>query len=280
MKLSFSTLGCPAWTFDEIVETAHWFGLEGVEFRGVGDEMDLTRLPEFSGPCIAATRDRLASLGLSIPSLGSSARFHDADPALRAQNAEEALAYIRLAHSLGVPCVRVFGDKFPPGEAKEVVLERVGLALRGLAPCASDHGVRLLLETHGDFYAAHDVKAVLETADHPHVGVLWDTHHPYRFGGDTGEETIRLLGPHIAHVHFKDSIPDPAHAWGYRYVHFGEGDAPQENFLKLLKGIGYDGFLSFEHEKRWHPEIPDLEEALPVFSERMRHLLAKVQNEK
>jgi len=273
MKLSFSTLGCPAWTFDQVVEAAHWFGFEGVEFRGVGEEMDLTRLPEFSDARVAATRDRLASLGLSIPNLGASARFHDADPSAREKNAEEARAYIHLAQRVGAPCVRVFGDKFPPGEERQAVIERVGLALRALAPCASDHGVKVLLETHGDFYAAPDVKAVVEIADHPNVGVLWDTHHPYRFGGDTGEETVRLLGPRIAHAHFKDSIPDPTHDWGYRYVHFGEGDAPQENFLKLLKGMGYEGFLSFEHEKRWHPEIPDPEEALPVFVERMRHML-------
>jgi len=76
----------------------------------------------------------------------------------------------------------------------------------------------------------------------------------------------------LEEVRFKDSTPDPTHDWGYRYVHFGDGDAPRENFLKLLKGMGYEGFLSFEHEKRWHPEIPDPEEALPVFVERMRHL--------
>lgn len=275
MKLSFSTLGCPAWTFDQVLETAHWIGFEGVEFRGIGDEMDLTRLPEFSDANVAATRDRLASLGLSIPSLGSSARFHDADPAVREKNADEARAYIRLAQKVGAPCIRVFGDRIPPGEEKRAVIERIGKSLRGLGPYAEDHGIKVLLETHGDFYAAPDVKDAMEIADHPHVGVLWDTHHPYRFGGDTGEETVRLLGPRIVHTHFKDSVPDPTHERGYRYVHFGEGDAPQENFLKLLKGIGYDGFLTFEHEKRWHPEIPDPAEAFPVYAERMRHLLMK-----
>ncbi len=273
MKLAISTLGCPSWTFDQIVESAHWLGYEGVEFRGIGEQMDLTEIPEFSDHQATATRDRLAGLGLSIPSLGSSARFHDADPGARKKNEEEARAYIRLAQRLGAPCVLVFGDLLPKEEERETVLDRVGRALRALGPFGEDHGVRVLLETHGDFFRAPDVKAVMEIADHPHVGVLWDTHHPYRFGGDSGGETVRLIGPYIAHTHFKDSIPDPGYERGFRYVHFGDGDVPQTSFLRLLKGMDYKGFLTFEHEKRWHPEIPDPDLAFPVFAERMRGLL-------
>ena len=48
MKLSFSTLGCPNWSFDEILLRANQYGYDGVAFRGLGGEFDLTKVPEFS----------------------------------------------------------------------------------------------------------------------------------------------------------------------------------------------------------------------------------------
>jgi hypothetical protein len=33
-----------------------------------------------------------------------------------------------------------------------------------------------------------------------------------------------------------------------------------------LKSSGYDGWLQFEHEKRWHPNLPEPEEIFPVFA--------------
>lgn len=36
MRLSFSTLGCPGWSFEQIMENAHEMGYEAVELRGVG----------------------------------------------------------------------------------------------------------------------------------------------------------------------------------------------------------------------------------------------------
>ena len=39
MKIAFSTLGCPGWSWDEIFATAKDMGLDGIEIRGVGNEM-------------------------------------------------------------------------------------------------------------------------------------------------------------------------------------------------------------------------------------------------
>jgi sugar phosphate isomerase/epimerase len=38
---------------------------------------------------------------------------------------------------------------------------------------------------------------------------------------------------------------------------------------------GGDGWLIFEHEKRWHPELPEPEETLPQFVTWIRRLLEK-----
>jgi sugar phosphate isomerase/epimerase len=33
--------------------------------------------------------------------------------------------------------------------------------------------------------------------------------------------------------------------------------------VRVLREHGYHGFLTFEHEKRWHPNLPAPEEAFP-----------------
>jgi sugar phosphate isomerase/epimerase len=48
---------------------------------------------------------------------------------------------------------------------------------------------------------------------------------------------------------------------------------PIGDAVRLLKESGYDGWLVFEHEKRWIPNLPEPEEVLPVFSRWVRALL-------
>jgi beta-glucosidase len=42
----------------------------------------------------------------------------------------------------------------------------------------------------------------------------------------------------------------------------GEGDLPIREMVNYLNENGYDGYFSLEWEKKWHPELPVLEDAL------------------
>jgi fatty-acyl-CoA synthase len=46
-------------------------------------------------------------------------------------------------------------------------------------------------------------------------------------------------------------------------VLLGEGEVPVRDMLRALARRGYAGWVSVEWEKKWHPEIPDPEIALP-----------------
>ena len=59
---------------------------------------------------------------------------------------------------------------------------------------------------------------------------------------------------------------------GWRYVPPGTGELPIGKALELLKERGYDGYVMFEHEKRWHGELEEPEEILPLFLKWMRGL--------
>ena len=71
MKLAFSTLGCPNWTFSEIFATAKDLGFDGVEIRGIGKEIFAPDIAEFSDSKIDATLAKIKRLGIEIPCVTS-----------------------------------------------------------------------------------------------------------------------------------------------------------------------------------------------------------------
>ena len=67
MKISFSTLGCPRWSWREILATACDLGYGGVEVRGVGNDISVPSIPAFSDENLDKTKAELARLNLAIP---------------------------------------------------------------------------------------------------------------------------------------------------------------------------------------------------------------------
>ncbi len=76
-KLSFSTLGCPDWDFDTIINFAAENNYNGIEFRGIQKELDLTKCPSFSSDeNIKTSIQKLNSNNLKVVDLGSSTSLH------------------------------------------------------------------------------------------------------------------------------------------------------------------------------------------------------------
>ena len=48
MKLSVSTLGCPSWSFEKVINTLSSLGVSGVEVRGINGVMNFAEIPELS----------------------------------------------------------------------------------------------------------------------------------------------------------------------------------------------------------------------------------------
>ena len=271
MKLAFSTLGCPAWDLDRIISAAREWGYDGVEWRGYRDEMELPRAPIFAGAARAETRRRFQEAGLRFACLASSVRLADPTPERRRQERAAFTEYAELARFLGCGLVRVFGGNLPTEVDREAVLPEMAAFLRELGEVAGAHGVTLVLETHDAFSTGVQVAELLRQADHPAVGALWDLHHPYR-EGEPPETTIQVLAPYLHHTHVKDSRDGC-------YCLMGEGDVPLARMLDLLRERGYEGWVSVEWEKRWHPEIADPEEAFPQYARALRALLGQIPNE-
>lgn len=272
LKLTFSTLGCPAWPWQRVLDEAVRLGFAGIELRGLDGEMDLTRRPEFSARRIAATVRELADRELVISDLGASTRLHEPDRRVREEQLDEARRYIDLAHRLGCRWVRVFPDRTVPGELRSATIERIGAGLASLAAFARGSGVGVLVESHGDFVNGKDLVAIMRAAgDAPGAGLLWDTHHTVMTGREQPEDTWRLIGRYVHHTHIKDSKREGD---GVRYVLTGQGEVDVRRVVEVLERGGYAGYYGFEWEKRWHPDLPEPDVAFPQYVEAMRGYLA------
>src|SRR5215510_2128093 len=107
--LSFSTLGCPDWPFERIVNFAAENGYNGIEMRGILRELDLTKCPEFSTPQnISTSLKMMQDKGLAFVNLGASTALHLPEGSERQKNIDEGKRFIDLAHELKCPYIRVF----------------------------------------------------------------------------------------------------------------------------------------------------------------------------
>jgi len=266
VKTAFSTLGCPEWTWENILAAARELGYDGISLRGLGAVLDdMSQAEPFRAERIKATKAELSRQGLEICSLDTSVSFDK--PEKFTETLAAGRACLDLAGALGIGRIRVFGNSLLAGEQMEQGAARVASGLRSLAAHAEDRGVDILLETHGDFLRGRDLRSIMEQADHPKVGVLWDLHHPYRLAGERIEETYRELKPYIKAVHLKDSRGNRE---AFNYCLFGRGDVPWRDGLRLLKTDGYSGWLILEWEKRWHLELEPPEAVFPHFIMELR----------
>lgn len=267
--IAFSTLGCPAWSWKNILDQADRLGYSAIELRGVTGEMDLTKVPELSGTQLAATKKDLAALGLVVSDLGASAVMHETGAA-REQALDEGRRFIELAHTMGVKYVRMFGDKIAPDEPRASVFARVIDGFHQMAAHAQPAGVTVLIESHGDFTHSNDIATILNGVGSDAFALLWDAHHTYAEGHEQPAATFAALQKWVRHTHLKDSTPAGAER---KYVLTGSGDVPVKAQVKTLASAGYKGYYCFEWEKKWHPEIEEPEIAFPHYARTMTEYL-------
>ena len=260
MKLAFSTLGCPEWTWTEIYTMAYDLGYSGIEIRGLGEEIMAARAKPFLPGEIDRTAEMLKRLTLNISCFSSNCVLASPEGAAAAD--AEINEYIALAAKVGAPYVRVLADAHPAPEG-EVDDEAVALLLKKLAVDAEKNHVTLLVETNGVYADTKRLKKLLDDVASPFVAALWDVHHPYRYFHESPAQTWDNLGDSIRYIHLKDSVMDESGCAKYRML--GSGSMPLTQIFELLKEKSFDGFVSLEWVKRWSNELEDAAVVFPQF---------------
>ena len=272
MPIAFSTLGCPKWDLNQILSFARSHGFAAVELRGLMGNMDLPSQPIFADTQIEQTKRQFADNNIKIACVSSSARMGEEDPTKRTKEIADAKRFIDLAAVLGAPYVRVFGDgaTLPKGSPSAELKTRVIDGLQHLGDYAGPKNVTVILESHDNFTSSATLKEVFERVSSSHVALLWDAHHTYATAGEDPEFTVKQLGKWIRHTHLKDSVTSGDDR---KYVLTGRGTVPVKRQIDALQSIDYRGYLCFEWEKVWHPDIEEPEIAISDYAEVVRGYL-------
>ena len=263
MKLSFSTRGWDALSWQEMLDSAEEMDFDGIEIYNVYRRPELTdRGGPFHAYAVASTWRTLREKHLSIPCFDSSYDLSTAtDDTLASLQ-----SLLRLAADINAPYVSAYASRDD--------LPHVIRTLEELLPLAETLDVTLLIKTSGIFSDTARLREVLDRFACDGLGVLWDVHHPYRDCAERPAQTITNLGAYVRHVHLRDSSDSAT------YELIGEGDFPVAEVMRALESVDYAGFISLEWKPDWLEELTDREVIFPHFVNYMHRFARRNAREK
>jgi len=270
MKLTISTLCCPTWELPQIIDAAVRSGIEGIDFRGLGPEIDITALSQF-GAELDTTLRLLQEHKIVLPCFNTSVTLLSPSSQQWDAMLDEARRYATLAGQTETSFLRIFGGF----AAKELTQEQAAMMaqrrLRQVIKICKPHGCIPLLEMHDDYTTSSKILGLIHEFEPAEVGVIWDLEHPWR-AGESPAATAVALRQFIRHVHVKDTTYPEGKRQG---MLLGQGLVPLEECAAALATIGYQGWYCLETERRWDSAAPEPKESLPQFAKFMREQWTK-----
>ena len=196
------------WDVPTLIRNCHTAKLLGVELRtGHAHKVE----PNLSPAQRAEVKKRFADSPVRVVSIGSAEEFHHPDPARLAKAVEATRAYVRLGHDVGASGVKVRPNDLPKGVPQEKTIEQIGKTLNVVGAFAADYGQQIRLEVHGGCAQIPIIKRIIDIADHPNVGLCWNS-NATDLKGDGLAANFNLLRKRFgetAHVRALDSKDYP-----------------------------------------------------------------------
>jgi len=190
--------------------------------------------------------------------LGSDERFDNPDPAKLKKAIEATKAFIKLSYDVGGSGVKVKPDSFHKGVPREKTIEQIGRSLNIVGAFGADYGQQIRLEVHGQCSELATIKAIMDIAEHPNVGVCWNCNEE-DLAGEGLEYNFNLVNGRFG---------DTLHT---RELNIGR--YPYQELMGLLVKMGYAGWVLLE--ARTKPE--DRVKALVEQREIWEGMIAKAQ---
>jgi len=257
MKFAFSTVSCPAWDFDTILARAKEYGYDGIEIRGFLNEAILTAANVFlTDP--AKIKRTFGDAGIEIACLASSIAMTQ-NKKEDARLAGDLKKFIDTAAEIGCPIVKIFDTQVKPGWSRASIGVVFGDWLLPLGDYAAERDITIVVENALSFRSAKEMWTIIDRVNHPSIAVCWDLFNAALIG-ENPAYSVPTLNSKIAYTQIRDAKFGQL---GATYTKVGEGEVQIRNFMRRLRGIGYDGYITFEWEKAWLVNLAEPEEVLP-----------------
>ncbi len=236
-------LALHTWTLDttplaDVLRIARDTGWDAIELRRI----DFARAAE-AGQTAAAVLDLVKANGLPVACVGVEAGW------MNAEGTERDRLFRVFAESCQWAAQLHCGTVMSPVDKGRCDLSCVVDNIRAVGELAKPHGVRLALEFNSQaeqFNTFERVREVVTRAGHPHCGLLLDTYHIGRSGGEM--RALRTLAPdEIAYVQYSDVAASGLQP-GVTTDRLppGRGTVPFAEFFQVLEEKRYGGYLSYE----------------------------------
>jgi hypothetical protein len=168
---------------------------------------------------------------VELVGLGTNFAFHHADPARLKRDIEGAKQYIKLSRDVGGSGVKVKPNDLPRNVPREKTIEQIGKSLNEIGRFGAGYGQKIRLEVHGGCSPLPIIKAIMDVADHPNVGVCWNC-NSQDLQGEGLEYNFNLV---------KDRFSDIVHI-----RELNVGSYPYQDLMNLFVGMDYDGWILLE----------------------------------
>jgi sugar phosphate isomerase/epimerase len=235
------------WDLPTLLKNCETAGAAGVELR---TEHAHKVEPSLSKAKRLDVKRRFADCPVVLVGLGTNEAFHYADQSQVKACIKRAKEFIKLSHDVGGSGVKVKPNDLPKGVPQQRTTAQIGRALNELAAFAADYGQQLRLEVHGQCAPLPIIAEIMQVADHPSVGVCWNSNRT-DLDGDGLEHNFKLVAKRLgATLHAHDLEKD-------KY--------PYADLFRLLKEVNYDGWVLIEASDKPVDRVQALAEQRKAF---------------
>ncbi|MHB1034135.1 MAG: sugar phosphate isomerase/epimerase family protein [Pirellulales bacterium] len=159
------------WDLPTLIGNCQKAGVPGVELR----TMHAHKVePNLGTAARAEVKKRFQDSGITLVGLGTNECYDSPDPAKLQKFIETTKAFIKLSHDIGSTGVKVKPNDFHKEVPREKTIEQIGRSLNAVAAFGAEYGQPIRLEVHGSCAKLPDIKAIMDVANHPNVGVCWN----------------------------------------------------------------------------------------------------------
>lgn len=274
MKIAGHTMGTPEYTLDEAVTLFSTLGFDGIEIIW-DDNYGCALRKNASLESLKKFKQRVQDSHLDVACLTPyMTEINSLNKEHVQRDVEDFMRCIEVASELECPCIRVYGGSYMREQEASVRArkeQQLIESLHTLGHKAAKFGVVFVVETHFNTLTCTAVETawIIRRVNHPNVKVLYDQPNLGFVGAEEYQEALKLLEGLIKMVHVKDFVfKDPEkRAFKASYVTNvkvseriirskipGEGIMPWPEIINALKAQRFNGYLSLEYERRWHPE--------------------------
>ncbi len=238
------------------IEKAAEFGFDGVELL-------LIQMESEENNYLQKIKKRAFDSGLDLMGLSTHQSFVSPDPNERQENIELTKHQIEIAHSLGIPTIRIntgrWGTTKPTEDKSEfdVLMDNKGVesviegyteeegfkwvidSIAKCIPTAEKNGVVLGLENHwGLGLTSIGVMKIVNAINSPWLSVTLDTGNFF----ENRDEQLKDLAPHTCLIQAK------TYFGGAKWPAFNEINIDYPAIGKLMRENDYRGYISLEFE--------------------------------